>query len=103
MANKKKPGRLRWKKRPPETGLRRIGAGPRSSDYTDGVTIYASVSAHSFRHTGKKGWWWVALSTTGGPPYNRSDLQGLTEDEAKQQAQEYVKAALAAHGARNAP
>jgi hypothetical protein len=88
----KKPGRLRWKKHERETGLRAIGAGPRGSDYTDGVTKYATVYAHSHRHTGKRGWWWTAR--VNGGFINHSDLEGLDEATAKQQAQEYVKAQL---------
>lgn len=85
--------RLRWKKHPKETGLRAMVAGPRGSDYTDGTKTYATVHAHSPRHTGKQGWWWH--SGASGSPHNRSDLVGLTEEQAKAQAQEYVKAQLA--------
>lgn len=87
-------GRLRWKKRPAETGLRAIGAGPRESDYTDGVEVYATVYAHSTRLTGKSGWWWVSRATENF--VNRCDLVGLDEETAKQQAQEHVKSALIA-------
>jgi hypothetical protein len=85
--------RLRWKKHPKETGLRAIAAGPRGSDYTDGVEQYATVYAHSFWHTGKHGWYWVSAfaeyrNTCNEPPTD--------EATAKQQAQEYVKAQLAA-------
>lgn len=89
----KKAGRLRWKKHERETGLRAIGAGPRGSDYTDGVQRYATVCAHSFRHTGKRGWYWV--STIGGTVVNTCNVEGLDEATAKQEAQDYVKAQLA--------
>ena len=96
MSNTDKRGRLRWKKRKAETGLRAIGAGPRGSDYTDGVENYASVHAHSFRHTGKRGWYWV--SRAGGLFVNACNIEGLSEDQAKAQAQAqaHVKAAIAA-------
>lgn len=84
--------RLRWKKHPKETGLRAIGARPRGSDYTDGTTKYATVYAHSFRQTGKSGWWWV--STFAGHR-NTCNEPPVDEATAKQQAQEYVKAQLA--------
>jgi hypothetical protein len=92
--SEKKPGRLRWKKHERETGLRAIGAGPRGSDYTDGVTKYATVYAHSFRHTGKSGWYWV--SSRAGKYMNTCGIEGMDEATAKQQAQEYVKAQLSA-------
>lgn len=94
MTDTKKTGRLRWKKHPAETGLRAIGAGPRGSDYTDGVTAWATVYAHSFRHTGKRGWYWV--SRAGGLYVNTCNVEGLTEEQAKAQSQAHVKAALAA-------
>ena len=86
--------KLRWKLYPPETGLRRIGAGPRSSVYHDGSNDYASVHAHSFRHTGKTGWYWVA---TGDVPYrNTCNDKPLTEEMAKVEAAAYVKQHLEA-------
>jgi hypothetical protein len=94
--SEQKRGRLRWKKRPQLTGLARVGAGPRGSDYTDGVETYATVYAHSFRHTGKRGWYWV--SRAGGKIMNTCGIEGLDEAAAKQQAQDYVKAQLEATG-----
>lgn len=93
MSEAQKAGRLRWKKRPKETGLRSIGAGPRSSVYTDGTTEYASVHAHSFRHTGKRGWYWT--SRAGEALINTCNVEGVDEATAKRHAQEHVKAQLA--------
>jgi hypothetical protein len=87
--------RLRWKKHPKETGLRAVCAGPRGSDYTDGSEKYATVYALSFRHTGTKGWYWVS-SFTGAEYRNTCNEPADDEATAKQQAQEYVKAQLAA-------
>jgi hypothetical protein len=87
---------LRWKKDPAETGLLRIGAGPRGSKLHDGTSIYASVHAHSTRHTGRDGWFWVAKSGSGVPYYNSCNEHGLTEAEAKSAAATYVKKHLAA-------
>lgn len=97
MADEQKRGRLRWKKHPRETGLRAIGAGPRGSDFTDGVEVYATVSAHSTRHTGIRGWWWLSSAT--GKLVNRCDLEGLDEETAKHQAAEHVRSALIARAA----
>jgi hypothetical protein len=44
-AAKEKHKRLTWKKEDAETGLRRVGAGPRGSKLHDGATTYARVSA----------------------------------------------------------
>lgn len=83
--------RLRWKKHPKETGLRTIGAGPRGSDLHDGTTRYAAVFAHSTRHTGRTGWFWVAGWGSVVPHHNACNGRGLTEDEAKSAAMDYVR------------
>ena len=82
---------LRWKKNPRETGLRASGEGPRGSKLRDGEKVFASVSAHSTRHTGRTGWFWVAGWDSGVPYYNSCSDPGLTEDEAKAAAMAYVK------------
>jgi hypothetical protein len=85
---------LRWKKEPAETGLRSVCAGPRSSKLWDGETEFASVYAHSTRHTGKTGWYWVASG--GGIPYNNTcGFTGESEQDAKAEAMAYVKKHLA--------
>lgn len=88
--------KLRWKLNPRETGLRAIGAGPRGSRLHDGKTTFASVNAHSTRHTGRTGWFWVARSDDGSIPYHNScNGPGLTEADAKAAAMAYVKKHLA--------
>lgn len=86
---------LRWKKDPSETGLRRIGAGPRGSKLHDGKTQYASIRPHSTRHTGKSGWYWVAGWGGSVPHYNSCNDAPLSEDEAKAAAMAYVKQHMA--------
>lgn len=85
--------RLRWKKRPPQTGLRSIGARHPGFEYHDGDLCYASVFEHSTRHTGKTGWYWVARGE-GIPLVNTCKQEIATEAEAKQAAQDYVKKCL---------
>jgi hypothetical protein len=89
--------RLRWKMRPPETGLRAIGAGPRPRYLHDGETEFATVYAHSTRHAGKTGWYWVAVGN-GVPLRNTCAREIETVEQAKKEALEYVKACLAARG-----
>jgi len=86
--------RLRWKKNPRETGLAAVGAAPRGSYYHDGDLKYASVSPigggwHEFG-----GWYFVAGWDSDIPHYNSCNTPCETEAEAKQMAQEYVKANL---------
>ena len=90
MTEKKK--RLRWKLDPQETGLRSIGAGPRGSTYHDGETEYACVaSLDNGWSAPAKGWYWVAYAGKGVPYKNTCNEPVDTEEEAKKQAQEYVK------------
>jgi hypothetical protein len=85
--------RLRWKKHAKETGLRAVGAGPRGSDLHDGTNRYATVAAHSFRHTGEHGWWWHAQ--VGTERINTCNTCFVsTDDEAKKQAEAWVKERL---------
>ena len=87
--------KLRWKKEPKETGLRAIGARPRSYILHDGDKKYASVSpdgggwSHPLR-----GWYWVAGWDSDVPYANTCDAPCVTSDGAKQQAMEYVKNCL---------
>lgn len=79
-----------------EAQLEAIGAGGVSgSKLRDGENVFASVSAHSTRHTGRTGWFWVAGCGSGIPHYNSCGDPGLTEDEAKAAAMAYVKKHLA--------
>jgi hypothetical protein len=85
--------RLRWKMSDPERGLRAVIAGPRSHNYTDGRTQYATVSAHSRRHTGIVGWYWTAR--VGGEVRNTASEQPhATAEAAKAEAAAFVKARL---------
>ena len=87
--------RLRWKKDARETGLAAVVAGPRGSKYTDGTNNYATVNAHSFRRSGKTGWYWVSLC---GEYVNTCNTQ-MDEATAKAQAAAHVKAYLAKEAA----
>jgi hypothetical protein len=87
---------LRWKKDPRETGLRSIGAGPRSSWLReDGEVRVACVSALRNGHD-VIGWYFVVGWDSEIPLYNACGSPLRTEAEAKQKAMEYVKKARAA-------
>ncbi len=83
--------RIRWKRNPPEIGLRRIVAGPQGSTLHDGVVRYATTDAIK---NGEGGWYWVAGWGSGIPHKNTSDEPVKTEDEAKRDALAYVRQAL---------
>ena len=82
---------LRWKKDERETGLRAITAGPRSSKLHNGTDSFATVNAHSTRHTGITGWYWAASSHGSVPFRNTAGEKPLTEAGAKAEAAAYVK------------
>lgn len=83
---------LRWKKEPRETGLRAVCARPRSSYLRDANGArYASVSA--LARSGSQ-WYWVAGWDSGIPYKNTCNEPAASEQEAKQQAMAYVKAAI---------
>lgn len=86
---------MRWKKWKPETGLASVGAGKyRASDYHDGKETFATVypSGGNWRSP-LRGWYFV--SDAGGQYENTSNRLAGSEDEAKAQAVEWVKAVLA--------
>lgn len=88
-------GRLRWKRHPPETGLRAVGAAPRGWDLHDGVEVYASVYPKGGGWQSKQnGWYWVAAANQV-PWRNTSGTPVADPDKAKAEATAYVKAALA--------
>lgn len=88
--------RLRWKLEPRETGLRRIGCGPRGIWLTDGSQLYAHVSALCGGYRGTvTGWYFVAGWDSGVPYANTCRAPYKTVDEAKSKAMEYVKTELA--------
>ena len=89
--------RLRWKKRPAETGLRAVGAGPRGSVLHDGAREYASVNALGGGWRGPlRGWYWVCGHEVSGEHVNTCDNPAPDEATAKAQAMEYVKTHLRA-------
>ena len=88
--------KLRWKLQPAETGLRAVGAGPRSSDLHDGEKQYAVVSpVGGGWRAPLTGWYWVAGWDSGVPHMNTCDRPCKTVEEAKASAMAYVKAHLA--------
>jgi hypothetical protein len=84
--------KLRWKKQPQETGLRRIGAQPRGYDYHDGEIKYAVVSplGGGWRQP-LIGWYWIAGWGSCIPCKNTCNTPVATPEEAKKQAQKYVQ------------
>lgn len=83
--------KLRWKKQPRETGLRAVGASPRGYDYHDGQTVYAVVSPKGGGYTPLRGWYWVAGWGSGVPHQNTCDEPCADVEEAKRQAEAYVR------------
>lgn len=84
---------LRWKRKPAETGLRRIGASPRGSNLHDGQETYATTSFISKRHGHKvEGWYWTARNDKAGVPLENTCYEPVAdEDTAKAAALAYVK------------
>ena len=80
--------RLRWKKNPRPTGLRRTFSGPRGSKLHDGMIEYARVNALR-RGFCCVGWYWVAFGV------NTCNEPCAEESEAKAQAMAFVKSKLA--------
>lgn len=83
--------RLRWKKDAAKTGLASIGAGPRGSEYHDGEQKYASVCPLGGGLRLFRGWFWVTGWGSCVPYVNTCDAPVATEQEAKEQAEAYVK------------
>lgn len=81
---------LRWRKDPPETGLRRTGAGPRGSTLNDGEVRCASVQALR-RNYSTVGWYWVAGWGSDVPHKNTWETPDPDEATAKAAAMAYVK------------
>lgn len=88
---------LRWKRKPAETGLRRIGAGPRGSDLHDGTEKYASTNFISKRHGHKiEGWYWTARNDAHGIPLANTCYEPVADEvTAKANAMAYVRKHLA--------
>lgn len=92
---------LRWKKEPPERGLRRVIAGPQSSSLWVDVDAETKVRAAMVSTHGRSPtqWYWVAgwaASQHGVPHKNTCAEPPLTEVEAKAAAMAYVKQHLSA-------
>ena len=93
--------RLRWKREAAETGLRRVGAGPRGYFYYDGTVKYASVSALGGGWYGPvRGWYWVTGWNSSVPHMNTCCTPCATPEEAKKQAAAYVAEHFAAREAK---
>ncbi len=83
---------LRWKLEPKETGLRAIGASPRSSWLSCDGKRYACVSSLGGGwHGPVRGWYWVAGWDSDIPHMNTCNNPCATVEEAKEQAMAYVK------------
>lgn len=78
--------KLRWKLKPAQKGLSRIGCLPRGSLLTDGAKTYATISALR-----ESGWYWVAGWDSDVPYQNTCNEPSATEDDAKKAAMAYVK------------
>ena len=84
-------GKIRWKKEPEETGLRRVGAAPRGYFLHDGKTTYAFVSSNGGGwSTKQKGWYWVVPTHESIPYKNTCQTPCETVEESKTQARDYV-------------
>lgn len=82
---------MRWKKDAAETGLLRVGAGPRGSKLRDSNQEWAWVTAIGGGWRELKGWYFVVPSGLPIPYMNTCGSPVETEKEAKQQAMDYVK------------
>ena len=88
-------GRLRWKKNPKETGLQRIGCGPRGSRLHDGKKEYAWVSPLGGDWRGPlRGWYFVCPLDSVGEYANTCNDPAPDEATAKAQALAFVKTRL---------
>ena len=93
-------GRLRWKKRPRETGLRAVGEGPRGSVLHDGNREYAWVSPLGGGWQRPLiGWYFVCPQDSVGEFANTCNDPAPNEATAKVQAMAFVKARMKAPNA----
>jgi hypothetical protein len=88
--------RLSWRKEPNETGLRAVGQGPRGVELRVKGTRLATVSPLSAGWQSWKGWYWVCPSNPSlGIKYcNTCSSPCETQDEAKEECEKYVRAAM---------
>jgi hypothetical protein len=86
--------KLRWKKWKPETGLKAVGESPyRSSDYHDGETVYATVSADGGGGARALAGWYFH-GRIGTLRINTANDLVSTEAEARKKAEVWVRNAL---------
>jgi hypothetical protein len=83
--------RLRWKRGSKEKGLAKVCAAPEGFEFHDGEKKYASVSPHGGGWRPLIGWYWVAGWGSGIPHMNSCDTPVSSIEEAKKQAEAYVK------------
>lgn len=89
--------KLRWKKLPKETGLARVGAGPRGSVLHDGKREYASVYALGGDWRGPlRGWYWVCPTDAVGEYRNTYKTPLSDESAAKAEALAFIRERLTA-------
>jgi hypothetical protein len=86
--------KLRWKRKPRETGLSAIGAAERGWFYHDGEKTYATVSPLVGRTKETIGWYWVAGWDSNIPHENTCGTPNDTPESAKMEAVAYVKREL---------
>lgn len=100
MSTAKKP-RFTWKLQPHETGLRAVGAGPRSHDLRiDGARV-ATVGAVGGGWRGPvTGWYWYCPTDAarGIEHENTARSPVKTVEEAKAACEAYIRAQFAAKG-----
>ena len=87
--------KIRWKKEPKETELRRIGAAARGYVLHDGKTVYSHVSPSGggWRSI-QNGRYWVVPTHESIPYKNTCQTPCETVEDAKAQAKDYVMSHL---------
>ena len=88
----KKKARLTWRKQPNESGLARVGQGPRGAVLkVDGEDV-GRVCANSVGFNEYRGWYWTAVDNAGRVPLkNTCDKPVAALDDAKRQCEAYVR------------
>lgn len=94
--------RLTWKHEPNEKGLARVGQGPRGYDLNFGE--HKRIASVDMVRQGSKfvykGWYWSCASddALGITHHNTASNPVETMDEAKEQAEAYIRSCLEAKG-----
>lgn len=87
--------KIRWKKNPAETGLRRVGAVARGYVLHDGKTKYAYIYPNGGVWSSKQnGWYWVVPTHESIPYENTCQTPCETVEDAKAKAKDYVMSHL---------